>query len=272
MRRVQNNTKTTRTTFVEIVANLFSLIYVYKFNARYDLRDLLLCPRNLDAWKRYSSAAKEIRGTDDRNGLVLDVGSGGEGIFLFLKRLREKEIISLDLKKESFVRSKVRDGYFFPIVGSACNLPFREKVFEAIACIDMLEHIPKEQRQDCISELRRVGRKVIIHTPVNSKSREYRGSEYDLAYFNYCMSKGLRADRNTIEHIELGLPTIHELEAIFPRGRFTGQMNCVIWLKNRIWSRCILSNFVSRWIYFLSWKELDDKPPFWGVMIISDEG
>jgi len=66
---------------------------------------------------------------------ILDIGCGEGGIIKFLTRCGKK-VIAIDIKKSR------RD---FPyIITDAEKLPFKDKTFDQILCLDTIEHIPND--------------------------------------------------------------------------------------------------------------------------------
>lgn len=98
---------------------------------------------------RYLPIVKEIKKSGIENPDILEIGSGSLGIAPYL----EKEIIGLD-----------RDfsGPDFPLLkkiyGEATDLPFKDKSFDFSLLVDVLEHLPSEDRQKAIKECLRVAR------------------------------------------------------------------------------------------------------------------
>ena len=87
---------------------------------------------------------------------VLDVG-GAPGNNL-LRRSGHQSVWTLDLDPKA------------DVVASADNIPLKEGAFEAVTCIDTLEHIPVQVRDRVIEELVRVAsRAVFIVAPVDTE-------------------------------------------------------------------------------------------------------
>lgn len=83
----------------------------------------------------------------NQGGLLLEVGSGREGITVFV----EEQVIGVDI---SF-RGRPAQG-IVPIKASATALPLRDAGFDRVVCSDMLEHLTTEDRPRAIDELVRV--------------------------------------------------------------------------------------------------------------------
>jgi len=101
---------------------------------------------NLDAALRYLPVADYLR--DRRPRWTLDVGSGGAG----LSRYADQRVIEID-------RLLPPGGPQVPsrtLRASASALPFRDRSVQAVVCLDLLEHLPAEDRRGVLSELLRV--------------------------------------------------------------------------------------------------------------------
>lgn len=84
-------------------------------------------------------------------------------------------------------------------------LPFEDGAFDAVASIDVLEHLPREQRQEHLAELARVARsRLVACWPLGSPPHER--TERELAEW-YASRRG-RAHPFLEEHLRLGLPDL----------------------------------------------------------------
>jgi len=106
---------------------------------------------------------------------ILDAGSG-LGIWGYLLKSTRREnvrIVGLDLAWPylSFVRD--RRIYDSLVHGKLTALPFRDKAFDYVLAVEVLEHLTKEQGWKLISELSRCcKRKIILTTPNGFKPQE----------------------------------------------------------------------------------------------------
>ena len=101
-----------------------------------------------------------------RKTLVLDVGCGKGGLGAMVKtvphQIFETRIVGLDLDLTLLRVAKVFcDGV---ICGSADHLPFRNKVFDATFCIEVIEHLDKELGIDVLQEMERVSKGLVMIT------------------------------------------------------------------------------------------------------------
>ena len=124
----------------------------------------------LDPWMRYTLAVSAIRvHLRHRGALVLDVGSGPQGLARFLRRT----IVGVDIGFGGEVE-KSTESFLLPVRASATHLPFRDRSFDAVVSMDMLEHIPRSDRPRAVSELFRVGRSlVVLGFPFGKASQDF---------------------------------------------------------------------------------------------------
>lgn len=95
-------------------------------------------------------------------------------------------------------------------VSNGPNLPFKNSSFSTVCAIDVLEHIPKTNRERFIYDLIRVSfDKVIISFPIGTK----RHIVYEKETLIWLQSAG-RDIKYLKEHVSLGLPTRQEISKI----------------------------------------------------------
>lgn len=96
--------------------------------------------------------------TEDR---VLDVGCGNGNSFERFNA--ENEIVGLDLSPQS----SISQPNFRYVSGDAADMScFRDKEFDVVLCIGVLEHVlPLEKLEQAASEIRRVGRAYAVVVP-----------------------------------------------------------------------------------------------------------
>lgn len=160
-----------------------------------------LNPSSFDLVFRYYPIVRHIRKSGIVSPKILEVGSGQVGITPFLK----KQVFSVDLHFTGETNSLVR-----PIVASAMELPFQDGAFDFVICVDMLEHIPNEERKNAVAEFLRLSRnEVIIGVPCNQITSEYEKRLNDI-HMDYLH----RENPFLREHIEFGLPEAEEMKSI----------------------------------------------------------
>ena len=118
---------------------------------------------NFDLAARYLPVVDFIKKHYNLNKLkVLEVGSSTDGLAAFLPI----KITGVDIKFSGKVRSNLT-----PIRITNSRLPFGDDSFDCVVCVDTLEHIPVEGRQEMIKEMIRVGQSaVLIVVPLGEKA------------------------------------------------------------------------------------------------------
>jgi len=108
--------------------------------------------------------------------LILDVGCGyGKWGFLVKKYFwstqdgeatREPVVIGVDLFSSSLKRLRNHQIYDALINADATALPFKDKTFDTVFGMELIEHLPKQEGIGLLHELERVARRcVLISTP-----------------------------------------------------------------------------------------------------------
>jgi ubiquinone/menaquinone biosynthesis C-methylase UbiE len=247
---------------------LISQRFYTSSSADWGLSEALFRSRDIDLWSRYIHVTNEIRKIKARNLSLLDVGAGGEGISVFLSSLRRDcDFFLLDVRKDAFKGL----GRVHRVVGDGCKLPFIDKAFDTVVSVDTAEHIPQSIRHNFYKELKRVCKKRIILTcPMQSSDGIFQGKKYDITFQNlYEKIYGVK-EPNTAQHIAAGHPTIEEIKRELPHSAIYGYKNCDIWLKYMLFSPKPFLGLFTGLLYNSFWKRNDDKPPYWGAIIVSN--
>lgn len=97
-------------------------------------------------WLRFANMAK---------GLILDCGCG---IGLWREALESKgDVIGVDVNRKYLKMSL----YGNRVLCSVVHLPFRKGIFDFVWACAVIEHV----KDDCIEEITRVGKRIVITTP-----------------------------------------------------------------------------------------------------------
>lgn len=95
---------------------------------------------------------------------ICEIGSGQNGICKFL----DQKIVGVDINFKDYqdqgeirIHSNLRPVFGDILAGTG----FRDKEFDLVICVDMLEHIPKLDRQRAIQEILRIGKHAYIALP-----------------------------------------------------------------------------------------------------------
>lgn len=109
---------------------------------------------------------------------LVDVGCGRGIIGALCRIYREpSRIVGLDAFEDYLEfgkQFKFYDKYMHWDV-KMLPLPFEDKEFEVVTCIEVIEHLPKESGEQLLAEMERIAQYVVIATPNNF----YEQDEYD---------------------------------------------------------------------------------------------
>jgi len=140
-----------------------------------------------DVFERHKTVAKAIRPGET----VLDVGGGVDALSKFIRN----RITVTNLKSGD-------------ILADARDLPMKSNSFGVVTSIDVIEHLPKQDRKKFIKELLRVGRKkVIISAPLGTKQH----LEAEKKILAFLEKKGINSEYLK-EHLQKNLPSEKELK------------------------------------------------------------
>lgn len=109
------------------------------------------------------------RATADGRGRVLDVGCGPAGIAAFL----DVAVIGVDLEPP---RESLPNREF--TLGSIESLPFENRSFDHVACIDVIQDLSPQARARGVAELLRVARETVVITSPQGKVAERADAEF----------------------------------------------------------------------------------------------
>jgi SAM-dependent methyltransferase len=142
---------------------------------------------------------------------VLEVGSGSGGA----AEWTDFEIVGVDPDFERTSERKRPNLIEHP--GSVTAIPMPDASFDAVLCLDMLEHVPPADRQQAIAELTRMlapGGRLLLTFPSGPAAEKL---DRWLAHA-YAARQG-KPHPWAAEHLELGLPDANEIASL---ARATG--------------------------------------------------
>jgi len=166
----------------------------------------------LDQLVRYVPVLELVRETDGST--LLDVGSGSAGLAPWLGP--EWSITAVD---ESF---SDYGGAIAPLAddarrleGDARELPFEDRTFDVTVAIDMVEHVPPDDRARVLSELGRVtARRLIVAGPTGEPALDA-----DRRLAHQVSKRGVRPPVWLEDHLAHGFPEREEIAAALrPHG------------------------------------------------------
>jgi len=104
---------------------------------------------------------------------ILDVGCGKHSSLAYIINRRKLDAVGLDIFEPYLKEAKDKGVYPQVVVGDARWLPFRDKSFDVVTCMEVIEHVEKEDGEKILNELERVSKwLVLISTPIG-ECRQY---------------------------------------------------------------------------------------------------
>ncbi len=145
-----------------------------------------------------------LRGDEEEKGLILDVGCGVGQVTNNLGK-EGMEAVGVDVSPigvRTAHKNRNRDSQVHFVVASGYNLPFRERVFQTVGCLNVLEHMQRPEK--CIREMVRVTSENMVVACPNLLCPIYgRNVREKLSRFKRLGSNLFgRGDRNEFQHVE----------------------------------------------------------------------
>lgn len=230
--------------------------------------EALFWSKGVDRWQRYSCALKHLLFllTSGRRFRLLEVGAGGSGIAGFLQYRGDLEgnmIVLSDLREGAIRGTTVVSDGLSTVVADGCHLPFCDDAFDAVVCIDTLEHIESDERRRCIEELKRVsGGFVLLHLPVQTADRVYVGRDSDREFQAAFLKRFGREEQNTAEHLRAGHWDLRDIVRCLPDARVEATQSANVWIKHMVMSRRPVLGHLTGLAYLLVWKRRERRRPY----------
>ena len=115
---------------------------------------------------------------------VIDIGCGKGTTGVVLRTYRDvKTTIGLEIFGPYLEYCRKTNAYDTVVKHNlnAKRLPFNDKTFDLVLCLDVIEHLEKAPALNLLKELKRIGRKVVLTTPSYfQKQDKLDGSEYQI--------------------------------------------------------------------------------------------
>jgi SAM-dependent methyltransferase len=104
---------------------------------------------------------------DKRTKTVLDVGCGQGYPMQLLRIVRDVEATGVDLFDEYLKEAKKLNIYTKLVKADVTKLPFKDKSFDSVICLQVIEHLPTKKGLKLLQDLERIAKyQVIVTTPL----------------------------------------------------------------------------------------------------------
>jgi SAM-dependent methyltransferase len=104
---------------------------------------------------------------------ILDVGCGTGEPMKFVSTQKHCFTVGIDIFEpylKECKRQRIHGDY---VLCDVCNLPFKDNSFDIVLCLEVLEHIEREQGEKLLKEMERIAkRQVVLSTPVGKYKQE----------------------------------------------------------------------------------------------------
>ena len=155
---------------------------------------------------RYEPAIRLIRKEGYKN--ICEIGSGQNGICKFIEhRITGIDINFRDYRDDGQVSIHPNLTPVFGDILKGTN--FKDQEFDLVLCVDMLEHIRKQDRERAIKEILRIGRNAYIALPVGKHALAC-----DRWLGEFLVRHGKVPPEWLFEHLDLEFPEDGEIERI----------------------------------------------------------
>lgn len=113
------------------------------------------------------------RKLDKNSRTIADVGCGKGEPMAFINRHRKFDVVGIDIFRPYLEQAKSRGVYQNLILGDVRHLPFRDKSFDAVICMKVLERLEEGEGEKLLSELERgVKTQILLSTPVGISEQD----------------------------------------------------------------------------------------------------
>ena len=202
---------------------------------------------------RYLTIVKSIKKAFPAGINILDVGSGEFGLATYMGGGYTITGTDIDFGKKRQKGLRI-------VKASAENLPFKDRQFDVVISVDMMEHLPQSIRQKAVFEMVRVAKsKVYISFPRGTLSEKIDGliSKYykfthksELGYLNENKKYGLPSESSIESYIYAALKINNKSAIVVKRGN----TNVILWFKLLLLGFSevkILTNFYHKFLLLL---------------------
>ena len=176
---------------------------------------------------------------DKKSITVLDIGCGNGEPMSFINRHNQFKAVGVDVFKSYLDKCLERNIYNELLLCDIRALPLRDKSIDTILCLDVLEHLEKEEALLLITAMEKVAiKQVILATPLH----HYQQSAYDNNLYQEHKYIWHAAELKELGYkvITFGIRGISDNERLISLGK---KFNIVILLQNMLW---VLAGLVTR--------------------------
>ncbi len=163
-------------------------------------------PWNIDPAWRYAAVLDELRDVWRDDLEIAEIGSGSAGVTEFL----DHPVTGVD---SAFERTaQLANDRLRRVEGTATDLPFEDASFDVVLCLEMVEHLPADQREPAFKEMLRVlrpGGRLVATFPAGATA-----ARLD-AWLNSAYRRRHGRDHPwAVEHLEHGVPEARDVAAV----------------------------------------------------------
>ena len=132
-------------------------------------------------WRRFKEVLSVIKEVD---GPVLDIGChSGTFTEKILRKIKSKKIYGIDISPRAIELAKKRIPFGNFQVADATNLPFKDNFFDAVFCLEVLEHVDDPKKVvDEIKRVLKISGYAILLIPTDNKLFQIVWSLWTLYY------------------------------------------------------------------------------------------
>jgi hypothetical protein len=205
----------------------------FKRRIRYFIEAVCRGYENADVALRYLPIADSIRKGPIPDPKILELGSGVKGVACYVPN----KIVGVDISFNERVAKNLQ-----PVLHEGVVLPFPDRSFDYVLSVDMLEHVPSDQRRTSISEMMRVARsRVYIAVPCGPLAEK---QDRDLdALFTRLRGKQYFFFK---DHVENGLPSLDDMLGYITQAGNNNDRSLSLNIANNV-------NLKLRWFFMKLW-------------------
>ena len=182
---------------------------------------------DLKCLARYNLALKALS-PELKGCRVLDAGCG-DGVLSYMLAREGAEVYGIDISREALRVAKKRCGNARFYQASIYNLPFPDKFFDHITCLEVIEHLADPDK--ALTELKRVWKgsgKIVITTPIyHGRLNPYHVKEYAESEFLKLIRRNFPQERFKIIKFGVFLPPSLRKFKIFRYSPISGLIKII---------------------------------------------